>query len=178
MNHDHGSSSPSLLSKIVSATPLIDRPAAASRLDDIIHQSNINDEPHQTSEYYNTTDTHYHDDEQSGRRRSPSSSSTASSATTSVPADTYELSPTTNARLSGRNSNLHRSLESIPRKTSQAEQGLSVINKATSLEFGTRPVRFEDPSSIYVATSEAPHPASDYQDVVKGWLRKQNRGLI
>ncbi len=163
------------MSKLVSATPLTDRPAAASRLDDMIHQSNINDETHQTSAYYNTADTHSHDDEQSGRKRS-SSSSSASSASTSVPADTYELTPTKNARLSGRNSNLHRSLESIPRKTSQAEQGLTVINKATSLQFGTQPVRFEDPSSIYVTTSEAPHPASDYQDVVKGWLRKQNRG--
>jgi len=39
-------------------------------------------------------------------------------------------------------------------------------------------VGYDDPGSIYVTPQEAPHPASEFQDAIKGWLRKQNRGKI
>jgi hypothetical protein len=162
-----------MISKSISSVPIVEKPAAASRLDNMIHQTNTNG-----SSYYNTIDTRNLSVEPIAHSGSVSSSSSSRSASTtrSNRADTYELAPTKNARLSGRNSNLHRSLESIPHKPSQVEQGLSVANKAASLDFGTKPVGYDDPSSIYVTPSEAPYPASEFQTVVKGWLRKQNRG--
>lgn len=110
-------------------------------------------------------------------KRSVSSSSSASSSTTrSVPTEKPNLPSTTNTALPPRNNNLYRSLESIPRKTSQTESTLKATNKTASLEFGKRPVAYDDPGSIYITPQEATHPASQYQSSMKGWLRKQNRG--
>jgi hypothetical protein len=126
----------------------------------------------------------HHDDEsiknsdlKSKRSTSSSSSSrSSSSASTSTDGHKYNPSSTNTTALPPRNPNLHRSLESIPRKTSQTEGTLKPTNKTVSLEFGTRPVGYDDPGSIYITPQEATHPASQYQDTMKGWLRKQNRG--
>ena len=167
----------------MSAVPLVEKPAAASRLDDIIHQSNTND---LTSVYYNQTEVQQNDSKQTFEtvrnsshgtglrpRRSDSSSSSSS---TSTETNKQRLSSTNNTGLPPKNSSFHRSLEVIPRKTSQTERVLNPTNKATSLEFGKRPVGYDDPGSIYIIPQEAAHPASQYPNTIKGWLRKQNRG--
>lgn len=162
------SSTPTATAKLISTVPLVDKPGASSRLDDIIHQSNETDS---NSPYYNLSDPRRHDVELKPKRSGSSSSST-SSASTSTAANKR------NQGLPPRGSNLHRSLEAIPRKNSQTERPLNPTNKTTSLEFGTRPVGYDDPGSIYITTQEATHPASQYQNTIKGWLRKQNRGKI
>jgi len=178
------SSAPSIITKLFSSTPLLEKPAAASRLDEIIHQSQTNNITDPSSKsYYNLAPVHHHDDEPLKNsdikpKRSSSSSSSSSSVSTSIPTDKYNLASTNNPTLPPKNSNLHRSLESIPRRTSQTEQTLKSTNKAASLETGIKPVGYDDPGSIYVTPQEAPHPASEFQDAIKGWLRKQNRGKI
>lgn len=83
-----------------------------------------------------------------------------------------------NVRLPPRNSNSHRSLEVLPRKTSDTESNLVTTTKSTSLEFNTKPVQYDNPDSIYVATQAVLHPASQYQGSIKGWLEKKNPGKI
>jgi hypothetical protein len=171
----------------------------------MIHQSDTNNASDSTSPYYNLSEyRHYdskqtaepmsaeqqdvftsshHEDEQikpisDTKLRRSASSSSSSTTSASKRADSYDLTSTNNVVLPARNSNLHRSLETISHKISENEQGLKPTNKTTSLEFGTRPGRYDDPGSIYITPQEATHPASQYQDVVKGWLRKQNRGKI
>ncbi|CAF3962305.1 unnamed protein product [Adineta steineri] len=190
-----GNSSPSIAAKLAAAVPLTEKPAAASRLDNIIHQNNS------SGTYYNVGETHetdpkpnsiehivtkvHHNDEYSKsyqisepKLQRSASLSSSSSSTVSMPNHTeiqYGLPTTNHVALTNRNSSLHRSLEVIPRKTSQNEQVLKPANKTASLEFGARPVRYDESTSIYVTPQEATHPASEYENVVKGWLRKQNR---
>ncbi|CAF4328596.1 unnamed protein product [Rotaria sp. Silwood2] len=192
------SSSPSIAALLAASVPLTEKPAAANRLDDIIHQSNTNDINQPTSLYYNEAGIRHHDskqmtmeqqklitnvrndDEQIGRiitsdMRLNRSASSLSSASTSIPVETDNLTPRNSHTLPARNSSLHRSLELIPRKSSLTEEGLKPTNKTTSLQFNQTPVRYDDPGSIYFTPQEATHAASQYENVVKGWLRKQNR---
>lgn len=171
------SHSPNLSStgRLIAAVPLTEKPAAATRLDDIIHQSDSPNEPRKTS-YYNATNDQHRTELKPKRSSSASSSSSSSTSSSSIgpakqqlPTTTTELSPT-------RNLNRHQSLESIPRRTSQNDRPLDLTNKTTSLEFGQRPSKYEDPGSIYITPQEATHPASQYQNTSKGWIRKQNRG--
>jgi len=177
------SSSPSI-DNLISSVHVLERPAAASRLDNIIHQSNTNNVTDLPSPYYNVLEIHRHDDESiktsdtKSKRSTSSSSSSQSTASTSIRVDKTNLPSTNNSSLPPRSSNLHRSLESLPRKTSQTEQTLKSTNKTASLEFGARPMAYDDLGSIYITPQEASHPASQYQGTVKGWLRKQNRGKI
>jgi len=173
----------------------------------MIHQSDNNNASDSPSQYYNLSDLHYYnskktaepmseeqqyvfrsiqnEDEQSKpisisdtKLRRSASSSSSSTTSASKRADSYDLTSTNNPVLPARNSNLHRSLETISHKVSENEQGLKPTNKTASLEFGTRPGRDDDPGSIYISPQEATHPASQSQGAVKGWLRKQNRGKI
>jgi hypothetical protein len=155
--------------------PIVEKPAAASRLDNMIHQSNANDpssnytlaqvRQHERKqlvepvlmEQHVVTSVHHNDDDdliepieasdiQIKRSDSYSSSrSSRSSASTSVRAHTYDLTAADNAPLGARNSNLHRSLEVIPRKASETDQGFKPANKTASLQFGDKPGRFDDP---------------------------------
>ena len=168
--------------RLIATVPVVEKPAAASRLDDIIHQSNTNQESY-PSQYYNITDGRQYDPKTNVdpvRRSRSSSSSSSSSATSTSSAGPAKpsLTTTNNSGLPPRNLNRHQSLESIPRRTSQTERTLDPTNKTTSLEFGQRPGKFEDPGSIYITPQEALHPASQYQDAAKGWIRKQNRGKL
>jgi hypothetical protein len=160
---------PATTGRLVSAIPLVDKPAAASRLDDIIHQSNSNNEIN--SPYYNVSEVEL-------KPKRTASSSSSSSTSTSTDANKQNLPSTTNTGLPPRSSNFHRSLEVLPRKNSQTERTLNPSNKTTSLEFGRRPVGYDDPGSIYVTPQIASHPASQYPNAEKGWLRKQNRGKL
>ena len=174
----------------------------------MIHQSNTNNISDSTSAYYNLAEIHHsdskqtaepisleqqqivtsihHDDEQIKPistsdvklQRSASYSSSSSSSSESKRVNSYGLTSKKNVVVPARNSNLHRSLETISHKTSQTEQGLKPTNKTTSLEFATKPVRYDESGSIYITPQEATHPASQYQNAIKGWLRKQNRGKI
>ncbi len=111
-------------------------------------------------------------------KRSVSSSSSSTSTSTSADANKLDQELTNNTGLPPRNANFHRSLEVIPRKSSQTDRTLNATNKTTSLEFGKRPVEYDDPGSIYITPQEAGHPASQYPNAMKGWLRKQNRGKL
>ena len=171
------SDSPSLSAtgRLIGTVPLTEKPAAATRLDDIIHQSTSPHEPSTTTTpYYNVTDDRHTTERKSQRSSSSSSSSTTSSSSIGT---ARQPLPTTTTELPARNLNRHQSLESIPRRTSQSERPLDPTNKTTSLEFGQRPAtRYNDPGSIYITPQEATHPASQYQNAAKGWIRKQNRG--
>jgi hypothetical protein len=159
---------PTTTGKLISSVPLVDKPAASSRLDDIIHQSNTNIET--SSPYYNQTGG-----DPIPKRSSSSSSSSTSSSTS---AKKNDLPATTNTGLPPRDSNFHRSLEALPRKGSQTERTLNPTNKTTSLEFGRRPGGYDESGTIYVTPQEVPHPATEYKNTVKGWLQKQNRGKL
>jgi hypothetical protein len=112
-------------------------------------------------------------------KRSSSSSSSRSSESSAAHVDKYNQTSKNNSELPPRNPNLHRSLESIPRTTSQTEGILKPSNKTASLEFGKGSVgAYDDLGTIYITPQEANHPALQYQNTVKGWLRKQNRGKI
>ncbi|UJR23107.1 hypothetical protein I4U23_026128 [Adineta vaga] len=204
-------SASTIATQLATSVPLVERPAASSRLNDMIHQSNTG-ESNNSSAYYNIsevrrsdprvtgkeisidqvlTSMHGDDDENDDidaqtrrqqtstnkvqRSASLSSSSTTLSLSLSKQPDTNNLNTGNSIGLSARNSNLHRSLEVIPRKTSQTEQALNPSHKTASLELGTKPTRYDESTSIYVTTHEATHPASQYQNTIKGWLRKQNR---
>lgn len=185
-NQEPEPSAPSVFNTLLSSVPVVEKPAASTRLDGIIHQS---DTTNSTSPYYNVAEgykekqqvsddeTKKNFDKRSKRSSSSSSSTSSSSTSTSTTAKKYNVpTTTTNTILPPRNNNLYRSLESIPRKTSDSESTLRPTNKTASLEFGKRPVGYEDPGSIYITPQEASHPASQYQTSIKGWLRKQNRG--
>ncbi|CAF3790591.1 unnamed protein product [Rotaria sp. Silwood1] len=196
-------SSPSMPALLAASVPLIEKPAATNRLDDVIHQSDADDTPEPISLYYNEPGVRHHDskqmpieqqesitdvrddddDEQIGRivtsdMRLDQSASSLSSPAASIHAEKDNLTPKNSYTLPVRNSSTYRSLESLPRKSSQTEEGLKPPTKTSSLEFNQKPVRYDDPGSIYFIPQEATHPASQYQDVVKGWLRKQNRSSI
>lgn len=168
--------------RLIGTVPLVEKPAAASRLDDIIHQPNSNQESY-PSQYYNITDGRRYDSTTNveikpRRTLSSSSSSSSSTSTSSTGPAKPPLTTTNNTGLPPRNLNRHQSLESIPRRTSQTERTLDPTNKTASLEFGQRPGTFDDPGSIYITPQEAAHPASQYQNAIKGWIRKQNRGKL
>ncbi|CAF1327740.1 unnamed protein product [Adineta ricciae] len=200
-------SSPTIATQLATSVPLVDRPAASSRLDNIIHQSNTvkSTDP---SSYYNVAELRHADPRVAGREISidqvmmsvhgendddaeskpkqvstgqlhRSSSSSSSSSFSSEPlskdTDAKNAKSTNDIGLSVRNTDLHRSLQVIPRKTSQTEQVLNPSNKTASLEIGSKLTRHDDPSSIYITPREATHPASQYVNATKGWLRKQNR---
>ena len=112
------------------------------------------------------------------RSSSSSSSSSFSSGPLSKDTDAKNAKSTNDIGLSVRNTDLHRSLQVIPRKTSQTEQVLNPSNKTASLEIGSKLARYDDPPSIYITPQEAAHPASQYLSATKGWLRKQNRGKV
>lgn len=176
--------------RLIATVPVLEKPAAASRLDDMIHQSNSNRESH-SPHYYNTADGRQYepstnidsirrtsDIEIKPKRSLSSSSSSSSSSSTSTSSSERTKPPltTNDTGLPPRNLNRHQSLESIPRRTSPIERTLDPTNKTASLEFGHRPGRYEDPGSIYITPQEVTHPATQYQNTPKGWIRKQNRG--
>ncbi|CAF1582084.1 unnamed protein product [Rotaria magnacalcarata] len=186
----------SMAAILAACEPLTEKPAAANRLHDIIHQSNTSDTTDPTSAFYNvprndskqyidrssmgqydTTTSIPRSDErpdriitshmESNRSASPSVSSTTENI---IQANPYVFPP--------RNLNGHRSLEVLPQKYSPTEAGLISNMRATSLDLNPQVNRLNDPDSIEFIPKEAPHPASQYGNVAKGWLQKQNRDSI
>ncbi|CAF3432081.1 unnamed protein product [Rotaria socialis] len=187
---------------LAACVPLTEKPAAANRLHDIIHQSNTSDTTDPTSAYYNvhpndskqyterssmgqpdTTTSIPHSDErldrimtspmESNRSASPSTSSAAGS----MHAITNNIRPSNPYAFPVINPNGHRSLEVLPQR-SLTDAGLKSNTKAISLDLNPQLNRNNDQDSIYFTPKEAPHPASQYENVAKGWLRKQNRDSI
>ena len=142
------------------------------------------------------TGVHHADAAQSTieRQRSHSSSSSTSSSSGSFTRAVPSVNVSSGNTLSSanRNSNVHRSFESLRYKP-PVDQRLKPTNKTASLEFSKKPVRYDSsgtllPSaffstqpcgvrlgSIYMTSAESKYTARQSQAAVKGWLRKQNR---
>ena len=187
--------SPSVTSKLVAATPLIETPGATSRLNTIIHQAETKDTSSSSSAIYNLasihhpghgqfddritvepeqvlTTIHYEDSDEKKKHRSTSSSSSDRSSAKS--ASQMNITSIDVAPAPHRNANLYRSFESLPHSHKE-KPGLKPSDKTASLDFGAKPVQYDDAGSIYITPVEAPLPAIQSHSVVKGWLRKQNR---
>ena len=179
------------MSNLVTATPLIETPAATSRLNTIIHQNEtkeISDSPSTTYNLATIRQLHdpispkpeevlstiHREDDQQKRRSSSSASSTASERSSVKPASPLNVTSMNISPGLNRNPNLHRSFDSLPH-SQREEPGLKPSNKTASLDFGAKPVQYDDTGSIYITPVEAAHPAIQSHAVVKGWLRKQNR---
>jgi hypothetical protein len=170
------SSVPSVIGKLVPSVPLIEPPAASSRLDKIIHQANTKDVVNPSSPNYSLAQvrhqerpkileplsmeqqqivTSVHHDESDvdddntkniiTKKRTSSSSSSSSSS--SLPAQTAKTNNTTTA--TNRTSNKYPSFESL-QHTYQTDQLPKLTNKTASLQFGTKPVRDDDPGSFLI----------------------------
>ncbi|CAF1245473.1 unnamed protein product [Rotaria sordida] len=200
------SSNSSVAALLVGAVPLIENPPAANRLDTIIRQTSTDDTTQPTPLYYNQIDNYPYDFKQSTDRTTPEpeelftnvrdddeqigriitsgmqlnrlSSSLPSSASTSIQTEIDNLTSTNNYTLPTKNSNIHRSLDLIPRKTPPNEEELRPATKTTSLELYQKPVPYDEPALVFLTPQEPTHAASQYQNVIKGWLRKQNRASI
>ncbi|CAF0815084.1 unnamed protein product [Rotaria sordida] len=179
--------------------PLIETPAASNRLDNIIHQSNGGDVTHRSSSNYSlaqvrrqdrprnlepvtmekqqiVTSVHNNTVKQQRSNVSSSPSSSSSSSASSPPNSRKSPVKKSNAisTKTSESSNIHRSLESLP-NTYKNNQGARLTNKASSLEFGTRPVQYDDLGSTYITPIEGSQSAIQSNGFIKGWLRKQNR---
>ena len=163
------SSTPSSAQLLAAAVPLKETPAAASRLDTIIHQSNTDPIGDSSSSYYNVSQGHQYDrvpksdsvymqpehavssihgetqdtvaksvESLDTQRKRSTSSVSGSSSSASVGAGHFERSSAARTSAGLRNSNMHRSLGTIPVDSQGVEQGLSPSNKAASLDFRPR----------------------------------------
>ena len=173
--------------RLASAIPLQEPKAVATnRLDQIIHQNESGAHfDGSTTRSSNQTDGFYENTEQAGGKREFQSRSSSSSSSSARP-------PTKDSTSLGKKNSLtHRSLDALPRPTSEIDSQMKAtsmdINPRTAASYepfqgkDSRPFeRHDDESSslgsIYFTPAEASHPASAYQNTCKGWLRKQNRG--
>jgi hypothetical protein len=164
------SSVPSITGKVASSVPLIETPAASSRLDNIIHQLNTKDVINPSSSNYSLAQvrhqdrpqilepvsmeqhqivtTVHHEDSDDDNNKKPvlkkiQSSSTSSSSSSSLPAQ--PVKPTNTTTTANRNPNKYPSFESL-QPAYLNEQGSKLTNKTASLQFGTKPVQDDDPS--------------------------------
>ncbi len=167
------SSAPSITGKIVPSVPLNETPAASSRLDSMIHQSTAKDHVNASTSNYSlaqvrhqdrpqnlepvsmeqqqiVSSVHHDDDNNHGLKTKRSSSLSSSSSKTSSnsgsqPIKTFTPASTTNTTsTANKNLNVHRSFESL-QQPYENERVLRPANKTASLEFGTKPVPYDDP---------------------------------
>ncbi|CAF3351635.1 unnamed protein product [Rotaria sp. Silwood1] len=185
-------------SSSVPSGPSTETPAASSRLDNIIHQSNGGDLTHRSSSSYSLAQVRHqnrkqnlepismeqqqvvssvHSDNKTDtiiQKQSNSTSSSNSSSPRNQPFRKTNITPTNNTTKTNENSNIHRSFESL-QNINKNNQSLRSANRTSSLEFGARPVQYDDPGSIYMTPVEGNQSATQMNGLVKGWLRKQNR---
>jgi hypothetical protein len=85
------------------------------------------------------TSVHHENGKNFSKAKRSSSASSSSSSGSTQPGKASNAPPKPN-----QNSNIHRSFESL-QQTYENEEELRPPNKTGSLEFGTRPVQYDDP---------------------------------